>query len=181
MTLAAQIETLFAEFDAAFTARQIEWAKGRKAALSALLASEEYAELGKISQADRDHAVRYNGGRYVREAGSTRQRERREHVAGGKGWLEVFTGRNWPMIELEVIKNCQRTAEARNARILAKLEKAGASRAEALENAIGTGGINGWFLIATDAGTRRVTIETILAGGYNVQCLHARVLVKISK
>lgn len=33
--------------------------------------------------------------------------------------------------------------------------------------------------VNTESGIKRVKIETILAGGYNVQCLHYRTLVNV--
>lgn len=42
-----------------------------------------------------------------------------------------------------------------------------------------TDGFNGVFVINTNNGVKRVFIETVYAGGYNIQCLHLRVLVKV--
>jgi hypothetical protein len=40
-------------------------------------------------------------------------------------------------------------------------------------------GFNGEFVVDTNAGRKTVTVNTVYAGGYNIQCLHLRVLVKV--
>ena len=69
-------------------------------------------------------------------------------------------------------KNCKATANKRNASIAKKLEKAEVTGSAVVRT---EDGFNGVFNI----NTKKVTIETVYAGGYNIQCLHLRVLVKI--
>ncbi len=65
-------------------------------------------------------------------------------------------------------KNCKATANKRNASIAKKLDKAEVTGSAIVRT---EDGFNGVFNI----NTKKVTIET----GYNIQCLHLRVLVKI--
>jgi len=39
---------------------------------------------------------------------------------------------------------------------------------------IGNQGIEGTLILQTDTGTKKVKFESIMAGGYNIQCLHYR-------
>ena len=100
-------------------------------------------------------------------------------MAGGKSWYNTFDGRSDAMIEELMEKNHQATIEKRNVSIAKKLEKAGVSEVINQEFVQSNDGFNGVFIVNTDSGVRRVTIETIYAGGYNIQCLHLRVLVKV--
>lgn len=154
----SQIENLFKDLDADFTAKQIKWAAERVTAIKEFKATADRRALGE--------------GEYYRQIWA---------VAGGKTWYNLFDGRNWAMIEPLVEKNCQRIFSTRNANIIAKLKKMGATEILDLENARSNGGIDGWFTVVTDQGKTTVTIETIIAGGYNIQCLHHRVLVNGGK
>lgn len=100
-------------------------------------------------------------------------------AAGGKTWFGIFDGRNEQMINKIVEKNCQMIAANRNASIAKKLEKAGVTSVQETTFTHTKDGFNGTFVVETNKGTKRVTIETIYAGGYNIQCLHLRVLTKI--
>ena len=150
-----------AELDAEFAAASQVWAKGRVEALRVFEASDDCKEL-RASRA------------------STALYERRYRIAGGKTWFNVFYGRNAAMIEEFVAKNCARVAEARNASISAKLIKAGCSRVMSSEYGRTSDGFNGVFVVATDAGQKRVEIQTIVAGGYAIQCRHQRTLIRVS-
>lgn len=100
-------------------------------------------------------------------------------LAGGKSWYNVFDGRSKSMIEEFMEKNHQNTIEKRNASIAKKLEKAGVTEVLSEEYVYTKDGFNGIFRVNTNAGVKRVSIDTIYAGGYNIQCLHLRVLVKV--
>ena len=66
-----------------------------------------------------------------------------------------------------------------NATIAAKLAKAGVDEVEGAEFTRTNDGFNGLFVVNTPTGPKSVHIETITAGGYNIQCLHLRVLVTV--
>lgn len=100
-------------------------------------------------------------------------------LAGGKSWYNVFDGRPKSMIEEFMEKNHQNTIDKRNASIAKKFEKAGVTEVLSEEYVYTKDGFNGIFRVNTDAGVKRVSIDTIYAGGYNIQCLHLRVLVKV--
>ena len=100
-------------------------------------------------------------------------------LAGGKSWYNVFDGRPKSMIEEFMEKNHQNTIDKRNASIAKKLEKAGVTEVLSEEYVYTKDGFNGVYPENTNAGVKRVSIDTIYAGGYNIQCLHLRVLVKV--
>ena len=154
----AKLDEIFAPMDAEVLAASQVWAKGRVAALREFKASDEAKEL-------RRDQWKYYG--------------RLHAIAGGKTWYNVFDGRSASMIEEFIEKNCAATVAKRNATIAAKLEKAGVTEAVSEQFTYTKDGFDGVFVVNTDAGTKRVKINTIRAGGYNIQCLHLRVLVSV--
>lgn len=99
-------------------------------------------------------------------------------ICGGKIWyMQTTYGQTSLMAFVE--KNNKNNSEKRNAKIAAQLEKAGII--EVLSGGIdwNADGFNGTFTVNTDQGVKRVSVDTIYAGGYNIQCFHLRVLVKI--
>lgn len=148
------LEKVFAEMDVEFEANQIEWAFGRMSAIREFRASEEANKLG--------YSEYYH---------------RLWNIAGGKTWYNVFNGRNQEMVRELVIKNCKAIADKRNATIANKLAKAGVTEIGDIEFHRTTDGFNGVFLFENT----RVEIRTILAGGYNIQCLHQRTLVYVNE
>ena len=131
------------------------WAKRRVAAIAEFKRSEEFKTMG---------TARY---------------QKLFDIAGGKTWYNVFDGRNASMIEECVVKHCAAVAKKRNASIESKLIKAGVTEVISESFTHTNDGFNGVFVVNTDAGKKIVTIDTILAGGYNIQCLHLRVLVNV--
>lgn len=102
-------------------------------------------------------------------------------IAGGKTWYNAFKGRNDDMIIEFMTKNNKKRADARNAKIAKKLDKVGVTVVESADVVHGQNGFDGLFVVNTDNGHHSVKINTIYAGGYNIQCAHLRVLVKVSK
>lgn len=154
----AKLNEVFAPLDADVLENSQKWAIGRVNAIREFKASDEY-------QAIRRDAFRLYA--------------RLHEIAGGKTWYNVFNGRSMEQIAEFVEKNCEAIAAKRNASIAAKLAKAGVTEVVSEEFTFSPDGFNGVFVVATDAGNKRVTIQTIIAGGYNIQCRHLRVLVKV--
>ena len=154
-----KLEEIFAPMDAKVLESSKQWAKERTKAMYAFKKSEEYKEA-----MNRSHWEAY---------------EKLFAIAGGKTWYNVFYGRDEESIENFVTKNCAKIAKNRNLKISQKLQKAGITDVISEEISHTDDGFNGFFIINTDKGQKRVTIETVYAGGYNIQCLHLRVLVKV--
>lgn len=150
----AQLDNAFATLNAHIADRQMNWAKGRKEALTA-----------KISEI----------GQNRRKMGEAAYYDEVFAVAGGKTWYNIFHGRNWSQISEIVAKNIAALIAKRDAQIIKALNKAGITEIPEFELVEVSDGIEGTFYIAD----HKVTIRTILAGGYNVQCLHMRTLVKV--
>ena len=97
-------------------------------------------------------------------------------IAGGKTWFNVFSGNGKAYATEFMIKNQRAIAAKRTAKIAKKLNEAGITEVLDAKMFWVNDGFNGNFVIN---GERTVKIESILAGGYNIQRLHQRVLVKI--
>lgn len=151
------LNTMFVELDAKMVERQKAWAMARVAAI------KEYKANATIE--DRKNQWKYY--------------DRLFAIAGGRTWYGVFNGRNEAMINEFVEKNCKAISEKRNAKIARKLNEAGITKVVSSEVAYTKDGFDGTFAVETDKGNKRVTINTIYAGGYNIQCFHQRTLVKV--
>ena len=153
-----QLVEAFAEIDAAALEKAQAWAKERVAAVKEFERSDEYSALRRDQ-----HAL------YARLFA----------LAGGKGWYNAFRGRSADMIEELVAKHCASVAAKRDVAIAKKLEKAGVQNVVSGKAVRENGGFEGVWLVESDKGQKEIKIEMILAGGYNIQCLHNRVLVHV--
>lgn len=153
-----QITTLLAPLDERLVKETQDWAEGRLAAIAEFKKTEEYKQL--IRDQYRLYAKLFA-------------------MAGGKTWYNALWGRNKQMVVEFVEKHCNSIARKRNEKIAAKLEKAGVKSVISQEFVHTADGFNGVFRVDTDMGVKVVIIETIIAGGYNIQCAHMRVLVRV--
>ncbi len=148
---------LFAEQDQQIADADVRWALDRAKAIQEYRNSAEFAEIRKRGAW---------GGMY----------DALFAVAGGKTWYQVFNGNSAAGIEEFMRKNAAAIADKRNAKIATKLVKAGVEQVESAEVAYCPDGFRGTYMIN---GNRRVNIEVILAGGYNIQRFHQRVLCNV--
>lgn len=99
-------------------------------------------------------------------------------AVGGKGWYQLLDWSNAGIAE-KITKKKKANSEARNAKIALKLEKIGIAEITEASPVYSNNGFVGVWKVKTDKGQFKVTVEVILAGGYNIQCLHHRVLVNV--
>lgn len=101
------------------------------------------------------------------------------NMAGTQGLYDVI-GHGWSERREEtIIKSAETKIAKRNTKIANKLKKAKITKVGASEIKRTNDGFEGYYKVDTETGTKDIVIRTIIAGGYNIQCLHLRVLVNI--
>lgn len=147
----AQIQTAFADLNAKMLDRQLAWAKARREATKAKIAELQPTrrQMGEWAYYDAVFAA-----------------------AAGKTWFNILLSADWEEL---VAKNVANTIAKRDAQIIKALNKAGIEELPAFQLVEVSDGVEGLFIVDGHS----VTIRTILAGGYNIQCLHQRTLVKV--
>ena len=101
-------------------------------------------------------------------------------VAGGKTLAEKLKGISSDMAVDIALKDAQAIINARNAKMAKKLEQSEITKIIDNNIEVNSDGFNGSFLVDTNKGRKWVRINTIIAGGYNIQALHYRTLVKVA-
>lgn len=159
-TIMTELSAKFADMDAKIEEDSVRWGLERKQAVRDYMHKEEFNKIKTEQGTQAAYAMGFA-------------------IAGGKTWYNVFYGRNDEMVAEFMRKNAKATATKRNASIAKKLEKAGVTELLETTYTDTKDGFNGVYVVNTDAGKKVVTIQSIYAGGYNIQCLHQRVLVKV--
>ena len=101
-------------------------------------------------------------------------------VAGGKTLAEKLKGISSDMAVDIALKDAQAVINTRNAKMAKKLEQSEITKIVDNNIEVNSDGFNGSFLVDTNKGRKWVRINTIIAGGYNIQALHYRTLVKVA-
>lgn len=156
----SSLNEVFAPLDAEVLEKSKLWAMNRRKAINEWMSSDEWKSLRGNPWAQ------YN---------------KLFDIAGGKTWFKILHGTSEASVMEFVEKNHAATIAKRNALITRKLDQAGVTAVESTTYGRTNDGFDGTFVVLTDAGKQVVTVNTIRAGGYNIQCLHLRVLVKVRK
>jgi hypothetical protein len=151
MNIQCALTHSFANLNADMFSRQLDWAYKRHAAVTALIEelSPKRRKMGEWA--------------YYAAVFAT---------AGGKTWYNLLTSGG---VLKNVTKNVDAIIKNRDAKIIAALKKVGVTEIAPFDLVHTGDGFEGTF----DIDGHRVTIKTILAGGYNIQCLHQRTTVKV--
>ena len=79
------------------------------------------------------------------------------------------------------IKDAKRTLKSRDKKLSIKLEKIGVTEIVDSKVNYTTDGFHGSYKVGTNNGDKKIVLQTIVAGGYNIQCAHYRTLINIVK
>lgn len=162
-----QLDNAFAALNAKILERQLTWFEARNAAVRAYYNSDERkAALG-------------DWGKLTRKENEDRRKAdvaKLESIAGGKTWLAaIWANPSEANRKAFIERNVKGLIARRDAQIIKALNKVGITEIPEFTLVETSDGLEGTFNVAGHV----VTIRTILAGGYNIQCLHQRTLVKV--
>lgn len=146
-----ELTKAFSEIDQLMLERQMEWAMGRMDALSEYTKNFDFQTMRRFTEG----AI---------------------EISGGKTWYKVFYGSNKEAVSHIVETNVANMIQKRNDRIITALHKKGIYEIGDFEIKHVGDGYQGTFII----GDFLVSIHTIWAGGYDIQCLHQRTLIKVN-
>ena len=155
--LMKQIEPMFKELNENLLKRQLIWAYERSAAI------KKFKDENKDSR---------------RAMGEEAYYKKLFAISGGKSWFNLLNNRTDEQIEQIINDNVKGIIEHRNALICRKLNNREVTSIDGTAT-YHSDGFEGRYSADTNMGKKIVHIKVIVAGGYNIQCLHCRTLVKI--
>lgn len=153
-----QLDEVFKDLDERLVKESVEWVMKHYHAYMDYMNSDENA----------DRSLSYD------------ERSKREiYIAGGATYRNMFNHHSEDEIKKRATKKAKSVIQSRNTAIANKLIKAEIT--EVLDSHFTSthDGFDGIFKVETNKGPKKVTISTIYAGGYHIQCFHLRVLVKV--
>jgi hypothetical protein len=159
-----QLNNAFADLDQRMQTAAIDFAKEKKEGYSTARAEKEAQIKEWIAEGKMNPSYRYSAMFHWSV-----------DYFGSRGLMDTILYYSWANAVKRIIKNTQSKIDRRNAQIIKALEKKGVSEIPEFDLVEYSDGLEGYFEVAGN----KITIRTILAGGYNIQCLHARTLVKI--